>query len=342
MALPTKLGMYEVDFFKVRQKDISLKKGKPMWSGQDVLRDHMDYSSSLWVVNHLNMIRVWPIGVFGYYKRWRYYLRKLVLSSFYEGFMTFAVLLNTIVLAMDHHGISPDMSDMLDLFNSWFTWIFIFEFCSWILAIGDKYFAQPMNWLDCGVVWLSIFEMVMAEILKGGQGMSLKAFKTLRMLRTFRVFRIARLLKALKSMQTIINVIRKSYMSFVYITMLMILFIVIFSLLGTQMFGGQFGDDVDSLPRGNYDTFGIAFITVFQILTMENWQTVLFDSMATKVSAYGVAIFYISWIFLGNFILLNLFLAILLDSFLEEDEEEEDEQEQKLKAKAKAARLLLR
>ena len=93
------------------------------------------------------------------------------------------------------------------------------------------------------------------------------------------------------------------------------------------MFGGQFGDDVDSLPRGNYDTFGIAFITVFQILTMENWQTVLFDSMATKVSAYGVAIFYISWIFLGNFILLNLFLAILLDSFLEEDDEEEDEQE---------------
>lgn len=66
---------------------------------------------------------------------------------------------------------------------------------------------------------------------------------------------------------------------------------------------------------------------------MENWQTVLFDSMDTKISAYGVALYYISWIFIGNFILLNLFLAILLDSFLEEDEEEEDEMEQKLKAK---------
>lgn len=68
---------------------------------------------------------------------------------------------------------------------------------------------------------------------------------------------------------------------------------------------------------------------------MENWQTVLFDSMETNVSHYGVAIYYISWIFLGNFILLNLFLAILLDSFLEEEEEEEDEMEKKLKSKLK-------
>jgi hypothetical protein len=40
---------------------------------------------------------------------------------------------------------------------------------------------------------------------------------------------------------------------------------------------------------------------------------------------WGPAIFYIVWIFLGNFILLNLFLAILLDSFIEEDEEESSE-----------------
>lgn len=49
--------------------------------------------------------------------------------------------------------------------------------------------------------------------------------------------------------------------------------------------------------------------------------------MDTSISAYGVAIYYISWIFLGNFILLNLFLAILLDSFLEEDDDEMDEAE---------------
>lgn len=45
--------------------------------------------------------------------------------------------------------------------------------------------------------------------------------------------------------------------------------------------------------------------------------------MRTSINPFMIAAFYISWIFVGNFILLNLFLAILLDSFLEEEEEEE-------------------
>ena len=64
-------------------------------------------------------------------------------------------------------------------------------------------------------------------------------------------------------MQIIIAVIAKSYMSFFYIAMLMILFIIIFALLGTQIFGGKFGNDVETLPRGNYDKISIAIITVF-------------------------------------------------------------------------------
>lgn len=118
----------------------------------------------------------------------------------------------------------------------------------------------------------------------------------------------------------------KSYKSFIYITLLMFLFIYIFSLLGISMFGNQFNFDGE-LPRGNFDEFGAAFITVFQVLTMENWQTVLYDSMRSSVSKFLVATYYIAWIFVGNFILLNLFLAILLDSFLGEEEEEESAQQ---------------
>jgi len=67
----------------------------------------------------------------------------------------------------------------------------------------------------------------------------------------------------------------------------------------------------------------MAFFTIFQVLTMENWQTVLFVTMRnnkTAIKPFGTCAMYIAWIFIGNFILLNLFLAILLDSFLEEDE----------------------
>lgn len=60
----------------------------------------------------------------------------------------------------------------------------------------------------------------------------------------------------------------------------------------------------------------------------------------TKVKPFGTCILYIAWIFIGNFILLNLFLAILLDSFLEEDEKDVDLDEVELALKAKKQRKL--
>jgi hypothetical protein len=293
-----------------------------------VLPTRLDQEKSQYIVNHINSIRVWPEGLQGVIKRMRCQLRRLVKSAFFDNFMTFAVLLNTITLSLDHYGIATELEALLDSFNNYFTWIFIFEMLCKILAVGiSKYCSDRMNYLDGSVVILSVVEMIAATMVTG-EGLGLGAFKTIRMLRTFRVFRIARLLRALKSMQTILGVMMRSYKSFIYITMLMFLFIFIFSLLGIETFGGKMSYE-DGTPRGNYDAFSIAFVTVFQVLTMENWQTVLFDSMRSdQLDPYLVSVFYVSWIFLGNFILLNLFLAILLDSFLEEeDEEEANEQE---------------
>ena len=183
-----------------------------------------------------------------------------------------------------------------------------------------------MNWLDGAVVSLSIVEIVLTAI--GGSGGNLAAFSTLRVFRTFRVLRVARLLRALKSMQTILAVIQRSADSFFYITLLMFVFIFIFTLLGMQVFGGQFSFP-DGKPRGNFDSFIIAFLTVFQVLTTENWNSVLYDSMRSKqVGQFVPVIYYVSWIFIGNFILLNLFLAILLDAFLNEDDETEGDLEE--------------
>lgn len=53
---------------------------------------------------------------------------------------------------------------------------------------------------------------------------------------------------------------------------------------------------------------------------MENWQINLFDSMRSSAPKPVTAMFYISWIFIGNIVLLNLFLAILLDAFISENE----------------------
>jgi hypothetical protein len=107
-----------------------------------------------------------------------------------------------------------------------------------------------------------------------------------------------------------------------YITMLLFVFLFIYTLLGMQMFGGCL-DFPTGKPRDNYDSFLVAFYSSFQVMSAENWNGNVIDYMRSpKVPTLVTPLYLISWIFIGNYVLLNLFLAILLDSFLEEDGEE--------------------
>ena len=59
----------------------------------------------------------------------------------------------------------------MNYLNEWFTWIFIFELASKLLAVGiNKYIADKMNWLDGGVVGLSIFEKLMMAMMESADG----------------------------------------------------------------------------------------------------------------------------------------------------------------------------
>lgn len=260
--LPQELNLLEVDFKEIRKHDATKKRSRPTWSGQDVIPDKLDYEKSLTVISKINTHRVWPLGLGGLWKRTRFVLRLHVKSDFFDNFMTFAVVLNTVTLSLDQHRQAPALAESIEQANTVFTYLFIYEMGTKLLALGvQKYVADKMNWLDGGVVLLSIFEIIYQK-MQEGKGVSLSAFKTMRLFRTFRVFRIARLLRALESMQMILKVIAASYMSYVYITALLFLFVFIFLLLGMQMFGGQMNYR-SGLPRGNFDSPAIAFLTVF-------------------------------------------------------------------------------
>jgi hypothetical protein len=145
--------------------------------------------------------------------------------------MLAAVIANTVVMAFNGYGISAEMLKNLETASTYFTWIFIVEMVIKLMAIGIyKYLSDKMNWLDGGIVSLSIFEMVLTAV--SGSGGNLSAFKTIRVLRTLRVLRIVRLLRSLQSMQVIIGVFMRSASSFAYITMLLFVFLFIFTLLG--------------------------------------------------------------------------------------------------------------
>ena len=177
--------------------------------------------------------------------------------------MTFCVLLNTIVMSLDHYEIETQTEEILDTLSLSFTYIFIYEMIVKLLAIGPKkYSASKWNLLDGGIVLLSIVELIIAS--ESDKGAGLTSFRTVKVFRMFRVIRVARILRALHSMQVIIGVISRSFRSFMYVILLLLLFVFIYALLGIQIYQGKydFGPD-EALPSANFEFFGIAFITVF-------------------------------------------------------------------------------
>merc|ERR1719329_1456255 len=91
-SIPQKMGVYEDDF--------SYKRLRPLWSGQDIMREKLDNSKSQLVVDHISSHRVWPVGIAGILKRMRFVTRIKVKSSLFDNALTFAVLLNTITLSL--------------------------------------------------------------------------------------------------------------------------------------------------------------------------------------------------------------------------------------------------
>ena len=163
------------------------------------------------------------------------------INPFFEHFMTVSVVLNTVVMSMDKYGIDVETERTLNKINAIFTYIFIYEMCIKLLAIGPKkYSSSKWNLLDGSVVMLSIVEIIIESQSSDDSsgGSSLSAFRTVKVFRTFRVMRVARILRALHSMQVIIGVIQNSFRSFMYVMLLLFVFIFIYALLGIQIYQG--------------------------------------------------------------------------------------------------------
>ena len=289
----------------ILMRDLMSQRTLAVWSGHDVdeLKDHEGLKA------RANLVQFQSNFAF-YWNHLKMNLAQMTRSRVFHFSMIFCVILNTIVLSIDHYGISSELSNALSTINTCFTYIFLVEMTVKLLAKGVRnYFKDYMNYFDAVVVVVSIIELIFLS----GEKSTLSAFRIIRVFRIFRVVRVARLFRYLQSMTLIMKVISGSLSKFIYIALLLLLFTVIYTLLGMQVFRGNFNFP-EGKPRSNFDSFHNSFISTFQVLSIENWQSILYFAIRSEAGASG-AILLISWIILGNFILLNLFLAILLEGF---------------------------
>uniref|UniRef100_A0A8C2VYM6 Voltage-dependent P/Q-type calcium channel subunit alpha-1A n=1 Tax=Chinchilla lanigera TaxID=34839 RepID=A0A8C2VYM6_CHILA len=266
-------------------------------------------------------------------RRMRFYIRRMVKTQAFYWTVLSLVALNTLCVAIVHYNQPDWLSDFLYYAEFIFLGLFMSEMFIKMYGLGTRpYFHSSFNCFDCGVIIGSIFEVIWA-VIKPGTSFGISVLRALRLLRIFKVT------KYWASLRNLVVSLLNSMKSIISLLFLLFLFIVVFALLGMQLFGGQFNFD-EGTPPTNFDTFPAAIMTVFQILTGEDWNEVMYDGIKSQGGVQGGMVFSIYFIVLtlfGNYTLLNVFLAIAVDNLANAQELTKDEQEEEEAANQKLA-----
>ncbi|RLN21075.1 hypothetical protein BBJ28_00010562 [Nothophytophthora sp. Chile5] len=255
---------------------------------------------------------------------------------------TALILLNTIILSLDQYPIDQQLNDTVEKINFGLTIAFTFEALLKIAGLGWKLWLQDRyNLFDALVVILSMVEVGLSPpdfIRDRGNTSKTASFSGLRSVRLFALFKLAR---SWPSLQKLLATMISTLGEVGNFSVLFMLFIYIYALIGMQTFANQLRFDEHGfpvgrnhtaayIPRSNFDTMLWSVVTVFQ-----NWNVVMLDGW--RASGWSAVLYFISLVVLGNFIVLNLFLAILLGNFDESSDEERNIERAALKQRSRVA-----
>ncbi|XP_019884382.1 muscle calcium channel subunit alpha-1 isoform X3 [Camponotus floridanus] len=271
-------------------------------------------------------------------RRMRRACRKAVKSQVFYWLIIVLVFLNTGVLATEHYDQPHWLDEFQEITNMFFIVLFSMEMMLKMYSLGFQgYFVSLFNRFDCFVVIGSITEM----ILTNTRVMPPLGISVLRCVRLLRVFKVT---KYWRSLSNLVASLLNSIQSIASLLLLLFLFIVIFALLGMQVFGGKFNfSESEEKTRHNFDSFWQSLLTVFQILTGEDWNVVMYVGIQAYggVASIGVlaCVYFIILFICGNYILLNVFLAIAVDNLADAEsltaiEKEAEEEAEKNKSRS--------
>ncbi|KAM4531475.1 voltage-dependent T-type calcium channel subunit alpha-1I-like isoform 3-T3 [Odontesthes bonariensis] len=230
----------------------------------------------------------------------------IVESKYFSRGIMIAILINTISMGIEHHNQPEELTNVLEICNIVFTSMFTLEMILKLTAFGFfEYLRNPYNIFDGIIVIISVCEII-------GQ-----ADGGLSVLRTFRLLRVIKLVRFMPALRRQLVVLMKTMDNVATFCMLLMLFIFIFSILGMHIFGCKFSlktEAGDTVPdRKNFDSLLWAIVTVFQILTQEDWNMVLYNGMASTSPC--AALYFVALMTFGNYVLFNLLVAILVEGF---------------------------
>ncbi|KAF1411345.1 Sodium channel protein type 2 subunit alpha, partial [Spheniscus magellanicus] len=232
----------------------------------------------------------------------------IVMDPFVDLAITICIVLNTLFMAMEHYPMTEQFSSVLSVGNLVFTGIFTAEMVLKIIAMDPYYYFQEgWNIFDGIIVSLSLMELGLANV----EGLSV--------LRSFRLLRVFKLAKSWPTLNMLIKIIGNSVGALGNLTLVLAIIVFIFAVVGMQLFGKSYKECVCKissdcvLPRWHMHDFFHSFLIVFRVLCGE-WIETMWDCMEVAGQTMCLIVFMLVMV-IGNLVVLNLFLALLLSSF---------------------------
>ncbi len=225
-------------------------------------------------------------------------------SNLFQRIILVIIMVNAIVLGIEtSEAAMASYGPLLVALDQIALAIFVAEILLKLYAQGLGYFRDPWNLFD--------FTIVTIALLPVNEG-----FAVLRALRVLRAFR---LISMVPKMRLVVQAFLKAIPGMGSIMLLMVLVFYVFAVMATKLFGGAFEDWFGSV--------GASLYSLFQIMTLESWSMgIVRPVMETFPFAWA---FFIPFILVTTFAVLNLFIAVVVNSMQEVHEAEEHGHEER-------------
>ena len=227
-------------------------------------------------------------------------LRRLIESRGIQHTITGLILINAVILGLETSTIAMAAAgELLVLLDRIIIAVFAGEILAKLWVYRRRFFADPWNLFDFAVVAISL----------------VPASAAFSVLRALRVLRVLRLVSVVPSMRKVVQALLSAIPGMGSIVALLALLYYVFSVMATKLFGAAFPDWFGSI--------GVSAYSLFQIMTLESWSMGIVRPVM-EVYPFAWA-FFVPFILITSFAVLNLFIAIIVNAMQSQHEAENQE-----------------
>lgn len=220
---------------------------------------------------------------------WRQQITSLVESRQFQAAIIALIVLNAVTLGMEtSDSLMAAIGSWLLAFDGFVLTVFVAELALKLFAYRWQFFRDPWNVFDLSIVIIAL----------------VPASGPLAVLRALRILRVLRLVSRLPRLRFVVESLLRAVPGISAITSLLLIIFYIFAVMATALFGDYHTEWFGSI--------GASMYTLFQVMTLESWSMgIVRPVMETHPHAW---LFFIPFILIATFTVLNLFIAIIVDA----------------------------